>query len=64
MRVTRVIQYEGDEEDVRRALERSLLSAQALVRPGDVVPGIGPINAGLYAPQVSISLIDQREERD
>jgi hypothetical protein len=64
MKVIRVIQYEGPEEDVLRALDRALLTAQAVIRPGDVVPGVGPIAARKGAPQVTVSLLDQREERE
>jgi hypothetical protein len=59
LKVRRVIEYEGSEADVRRQLERALLSAQAEIKPGDRVPGVGFINAGLLAPQVTIRLISE-----
>jgi len=62
MKLTRVITYEGPEADIRRHLESALLSWQSVVRPGDNVPYIGPIHAQWGAPQVTISLVEQREE--
>lgn len=56
VKVRRVIEYEGPAADVAMALRRTLLSAQKVVRPGDLVPGIGLIGAGPRAPKVTISL--------
>lgn len=59
MRIRRVIEYEGSEADVAKVLERALLTAQREIRPGDRVPRVGFIHAGLGAPQVVIRLISE-----
>ena len=63
MKCIRIVEYEAEDgEDIKRHLDMTLLSAQPVICPGDVVPGMGPIFAGSSAPRVTIRLLDERWE--
>lgn len=59
VRVTRVIEYEGTHEDVERMLQASILTAQPVILPGDVVPGFGLLMGHRDAPKVTLRLIEE-----
>jgi hypothetical protein len=60
MKVVRVVEYEGDPQDVARHLSATLLSKATVVKPGDVVEGVGPVMAAAGAPKVTIRLLEER----